>query len=205
LHAVGQAGELSKKDEPEAQAFAAADAAEPALENRGHALAVEAVAATDFAETAVAGIAVAGDDPAVPDNSATGTPYAFVLDERGWRTVNRINRRMNREIRHVPDQELYGEEDRWSLPGAARGDCEDYVLAKRSALIEAGVAPEALSIAIVETPRGESHAVLLLASDRGEYVLDSLSPWVSRWDRVNYRWRERQAQGGAFDWVTIPI
>ncbi|MFN7389144.1 transglutaminase-like cysteine peptidase [Brevundimonas sp.] len=69
----------------------------------------------------------------------------------------------------------------------------------------AGVPAEALSIAIVETRWGETHAVLLLASDRGEFVLDSLSPWVSRWDRVDYRWRERQARGGAFDWVNVAL
>jgi predicted transglutaminase-like cysteine proteinase len=67
------------------------------------------------------------------------------------------------------------------------------------------VPAEALSIAIVETRWGETHAVLLLASDRGEFVLDSLSPWVSRWDRVDYRWRERQARGGAFDWVNVAL
>ncbi len=124
---------------------------------------------------------------------------------QGWRTVNHINRRLNREIRHVDDLDLHGEQDRWTLPVGSRGDCEDFVLAKRAALLDAGVPAEALSIAIVETRWGETHAVLLLASDRGEFVLDSLSPWVSRWDRVDYRWRERQARGGAFDWVNVAL
>ena len=79
------------------------------------------------------------------------------------------------------------------------------MLAKRAALIAEGVPAEALSIAIVETRWGESHAVLLLASDRGEFILDSLSPWVTRWDRVDYDWRERQLPGRPFDWVQVAV
>lgn len=129
----------------------------------------------------------------------------FDLDRAGWLLVNGINRRVNRAIRQIADDRLYGVADFWAVPAAGRGDCEDFVLAKREALISAGVPSEALSIAIVTTRWGESHAVLLLASDQGEYVLDSLSPWVSRWDRVDYSWRERQRPGQPFDWVEATI
>lgn len=134
-----------------------------------------------------------------------GAAKVFELDRAGWRIVNAVNRRVNRSIRQVSDDRLYGVEDFWAVPDGGRGDCEDFVLAKRQALISEGVPAEALSIAIVETRWGETHAVLLLASDRGEYVLDNLSPWVSRWDRVNYTWRERQLPGKPFDWVTAAI
>lgn len=132
-------------------------------------------------------------------------PVAIVLDRAGWKLVNGVNRRINRSIRQTSDARLYGVEDFWDVPHAGRGDCEDFVLAKREALIAAGVAAESLSIAIVETRWGESHAVLLLASDRGEYVLDSLTPWVLRWDRVDYAWKTRQRPGHPFDWVTAAI
>jgi predicted transglutaminase-like cysteine proteinase len=183
------------------EALAADDSAVPALEAAAEPLGLDAPAAVDFAS-----VAVAGEAPP----AAIGAPVepflvGLVLDREGWRMINRINRRLNREIRHVEDRDLHGQDDRWSLPVQARGDCEDFVLAKRAALIDAGVAAEALSIAIAETPRGEVHAVLLVATDRGEFVLDSLSPWVSRWDRVNYRWRERQVQGGSFDWVSVAL
>jgi predicted transglutaminase-like cysteine proteinase len=135
------------------------------------------------------------------------TAQEFSLDRAGWRLVNGINRRVNRQIRRSADANTYGEEDYWAVPQSqsARGDCEDFVLAKRRALIDAGVPAAALSIAIVETRWGESHAVLLLASDRGEFILDSLSPWVTRWDRVDYAWRERQLPGRPFDWVQVAI
>lgn len=130
----------------------------------------------------------------------------YVLDQDGWRLANGINRRINRAIRHVDDDRLYGVADYWARPeDSGRGDCEDFVLAKRAALIQAGVPATALSIAIVVTRWGESHAVLLLASDAGEYVLDSLNPWIARWDRVDYRWRERQRAGRPFDWVMAGV
>ena len=185
-------------------AIAAEDAARPAVEAAGDPIVAEAVAATDFAATAAAGETA----PLVPSAASADLSDAgvtFSLDRQGWRLVNGVNRRLNRAIRHVEDRVRYGQEDRWTLPVDAEGDCEDYVLAKRAALIEAGVPAQALSIAIVETTWGETHAVLLLASDRGEYVLDSLSPWVSRWDRVDYRWRERQARGATFDWVSVDL
>lgn len=136
----------------------------------------------------------------------TATLPLYTLDEDGWRLVNSINRRINRAVRHVSDDRLYGVADYWARAAeGGRGDCEDYVLAKRAALIEAGVPAQALSIAIVQTRWGESHAVLLLASDEGEFVLDSLSPWIARWDRVDYRWRERQRRGHPFDWVMAAV
>jgi predicted transglutaminase-like cysteine proteinase len=188
----------------------------------------QALAALDPAGTAFSAFAASAADPTPPVAAASapdtvagkadaeveakvevgaGPPVVYSLDREGWRLVSRVNRRLNREIRQVSDARLYGVDDFWARPQAqeAQGDCEDYVLAKRAALIAEGVPAAALSIAIVETRWGESHAVLLLASDRGEFVLDSLSPWVTRWDRVDYRWRERQQPGRPFDWVRIAV
>jgi predicted transglutaminase-like cysteine proteinase len=133
------------------------------------------------------------------------TEALFPLDRENWALLNRVNRSVNRSIRQASDQSVFGQADYWQAPtrAGAYGDCEDYVLAKRQALIAAGVPAAALSIAIVETRWGESHAVLLVAGNTGEVVLDSLSSWISRWDRVDYTWRERQAPGQVFEWVTI--
>ncbi len=181
------------------EAVSAETAGTVALEVAGAALSADAAAAGEFVSEAPS--ASSAPDPATP------APAPFSLDRDAWRMVNGVNRRLNRDIRRASDASLYGREDHWTAPTGkqAQGDCEDYVLAKRADLIASGVPAEALSIAIVETPWGESHAVLLLASDRGEYVLDSLSPWISRWDRVNYRWRERQAPGRSFDWVSVAL
>jgi predicted transglutaminase-like cysteine proteinase len=119
-----------------------------------------------------------------------------------------VNVRINRQIRYVSDdRRLYGEDDYWTLPldagGPAAGDCKDYVLEKRQALIAAGVPAEDLSIAIVQTPWGATHAVLLVSTERGEMVLDSLSSAVKPWRKTGYTWLERQAPGKQFSWVTV--
>lgn len=116
-----------------------------------------------------------------------------------------VNRRINRSIRRASDIDAFGRDDLWLAPTGPRatGDCEDYVLAKRRALIDLGIAPGALSIAIVRTRRGESHAVLLVATPQGEQVLDNLSPWVLRWNDAPYEWRERQMPGQPLSWVRI--
>jgi predicted transglutaminase-like cysteine proteinase len=121
------------------------------------------------------------------------------------RDLETINRRVNRSIRRASDLESQGVVDLWSAPSGqgAGGDCEDYALAKRRALIAQGVDPDLMSLAIVRTRRGETHAVLLVATAQGEYVLDNLSPWVVRWDRAPYEWIERQAPGATLDWVLI--
>jgi len=155
--------------------------------------------------------AASADDLTVSRADAPGAQTAdngaatLVLDAGAWALLNRVNRSVNRRIRNASDIANYGKADYWQAPSGnnARGDCEDYVLAKREALIASGVPATALSIAIVETRWGESHAVLLVSGDSGEVVLDNLSAWISRWDRTDYTWRERQAPGSVFEWVSV--
>jgi predicted transglutaminase-like cysteine proteinase len=120
-----------------------------------------------------------------------------------WPLLTSTNDRINRAISERTDQEIYGVSEYWALPlesGLTAGDCEDYALEKRHALIAAGVPSEALSIAVVTTVRGDTHAVLLVATDHGEYVLDNLSAWVVPWTQAGYTWRERQVAGSPSRW-----
>lgn len=204
-------------------AAAATDAASQAL--AVDAVAVEptpmddgmAMAAGDVAQVAVAQVAVAAlmDTDAVSAADAASdvvavapakaADFAVAMDKATWKQVRTLNRDVNRRIRHQSDAKTHGSLDRWTVPTArgARGDCEDYVLAKRRALVAVGVPGTALSIALVRTRWGEEHAVLLLATHEGEFVLDNLTPWISRWDQVDYEWRQRQAPGRTFDWVSM--
>lgn len=174
-----------------------------------------AISAEDMAPTAVAVVAVDEDgavaaaDMAVDAAAVIPAPVvervALPMNDAVWKQVRAVNRQVNRAIRHQADQKTYGAEDRWIVPenGRGRGDCEDYVLTKRRALIAGGVPATALSIALVRTAWGEDHAVLLIATDEGDFVLDNLSPWISRWDQVDYEWLRRQAPGRVFDWVDM--
>jgi predicted transglutaminase-like cysteine proteinase len=135
--------------------------------------------------------------PIVPNAVA---PEAFT----DMRTLRTVNSQINRSIRRASDRQTFGREDFWAVPedGATSGDCEDYVLAKRHALVAAGVPSAALSIALVRTRQGEMHAVLLVATENGEVVLDNLSPWVLPWAEAPYAWLDRQAAGTG-KWVRV--
>lgn len=135
---------------------------------------------------------------------ADWTPPRFVTD-LGPQRLNEINRNINRAIRPANDMRAFGRAEYWTIPQGmgALGDCEDYVLAKRQALIDAGAPIESLSIAVVRTHRNELHTVLLVATPEGEVVLDNLSPWIVSWREAPYRWQQRQAPGSALTWVTV--
>lgn len=86
--------------------------------------------------------------------------------------LKQVNVHVNRSIRPKVDTA-----DLWNL-NPTEGDCEDYVLTKRSMLIRNGVSAGSLRIAYTHTRRGEPHAVLVVKTSQGDYVLDNLSNTV---------------------------
>ena len=52
---------------------------------------------------------------------------------------------------------------------------------------------------------GKCHAVLIVGTDQGDYVLDNLSPWIKGWQEVNYTWIERQVPGKPLRWANVTI
>lgn len=143
---------------------------------------------------------VASDPEGAADASTTVTMTADL-----WALVRGVNQQVNRSIRAVSDTANYGQADYWALQSGRdqSGDCEDYAMTKRHHLIEAGVPSDALTFAIVRTSWGELHAVLILATDEGDMVLDNLTPWIVRWDKTSYRWIERQMPGHPLEWRSI--
>ncbi|WP_421740073.1 transglutaminase-like cysteine peptidase [Caulobacter sp.] len=153
---------------------------------------------------------VEGSTTAALVRATSDTDAQIQLDRETMALLTKVNKSINRAIQFDDDRTAWGASDYWTLPleqGKRYGDCEDYVLEKRRSLIAKGLSPKALSIALVLTPAGEGHAVLLVATDRGEYVLDNLSAWVTPWSATGYRWLERQAPGGdpmAWVWISAP-
>jgi len=132
--------------------------------------------------------------------------YRLHYDLATQTTVGLVNRKVNRSTRRMPDWELYHVNDYWTAAGEgadARGDCEDLALEKRRELIDAGISAKALSIALAQTPEGEDHAVLIVATDSGDIVLDNLTDKISPWDATQYRWLARQEAASPLDWVAI--
>ncbi len=96
----------------------------------------------------------------------------------GRARLEEANRAVNIAIRYVSDYAQHGEADRWSAPLAsfatAKGDCEDYAIAKYVALSEAGVARENLRLVLVrDRAVRQDHAVLAARLDDRWLILDN--------------------------------
>jgi predicted transglutaminase-like cysteine proteinase len=98
-------------------------------------------------------------------------------------TLKRVNSHVNRTIK--PRYDAAGA-DVWNA-NATSGDCEDYVLAKRKALIKAGIPASSLRIAYVKTRKGEGHAILVVKTNGKDLVLDNLTATVKPLSQTGYR------------------
>jgi predicted transglutaminase-like cysteine proteinase len=98
-------------------------------------------------------------------------------------TLKRVNTHVNRTIK--PRYDAAGA-DVWNA-NATSGDCEDYVLAKRKALIKAGIPASSLRIAYVKTRKGEGHAILVVKTNGKDLVLDNLTATVKPLSQTGYR------------------
>lgn len=101
-----------------------------------------------------------------------------------FRVMNKIkyvNQTVNREI--TPQNDVGS--DKWTL-NASVGDCEEYVLAKRSKLAKSGIPYGALRIATATTKDGIGHAVLIVRTNKGDFILDNLTNAITTWDKVEH-------------------
>lgn len=124
------------------------------------------------------------------------------LTEAKWKTLLKVNYTANSTIEPLTDQEIYGVEERWVLPTTV-GDCEDYVLLKQKMLIQRGFSPSDLLITVVLQPNGDGHAVLIVRTDRGDFVLDNMRNKVLLWSDTEYTFLKRQSSTNAGQWVKI--
>jgi len=115
--------------------------------------------------------------------------------------LQQVNTHVNSTITEVSDLELYGREDVWALPVNGKGDCEDFALLKRTLLVQKGWPASALRVAAVHTPEGEAHAVLSVATDKGNLVLDNKVPTVRPEAATGYTFLSRQSGVKPGRWV----
>jgi predicted transglutaminase-like cysteine proteinase len=113
-----------------------------------------------------------------------------VKSKSGRAQLDEANRSVNAAIRFVADFTQHGEADRWTAPLAtfatAKGDCEDYAIAKYVALRDAGFPIDDLRVVLVrDRIRRQDHAVLaarldgrwlILDNQRSELIEDSRMP-----------------------------
>lgn len=174
---------------PQAQTFASLPSSSPVAERLGRAKPVSAW--FDFCERHPAECEV-----------AAGEPRSVELKAETWRTIVSVNRRVNRDIKPMTDMAHWSVVDRWDFPDDGRGDCEDYQLLKRRALVEAGLPRRALRMTVVIDEIGEGHAVLMVRTDRGDFILDNKTNAVLPWHQTGYTFVKREGQDSKA-WVAL--
>ncbi|GJE72750.1 transglutaminase-like cysteine peptidase [Methylorubrum podarium] len=129
-------------------------------------------------------------------------PASITLTPALWQTINAVNRRINRAVEAVTDQDHWRAADRWDLAEDGRGDCEDFQLLKRRLLVEAGLPRRAMRMTVVIDEKGEGHAVLTILTNRGDLVLDNKTNAVLPWRQTGYTFVKRESQE-AVGWMAL--
>jgi predicted transglutaminase-like cysteine proteinase len=136
-----------------------------------------------------------------PDNPAIvhDVPQAEAM-------LRRVNEFVNARVAQKTDQQVYGRDEVWQRSGVGRraaGDCEDIAIEKRYQLIASGFPPAQLYFAVVYERQVGLHAVLVARVGDGDYVLDSRSPYVKRWDRTSYTFVSIQSRTEPMQWHAL--
>jgi predicted transglutaminase-like cysteine proteinase len=173
----------------EAQTLASLPSPSPAIEKNGGARPVAAW--VDFCRRHPSECAV-----------DTSEPQTIAMTPDVWRTILSTNRRVNARIKPKTDMEHWGVVDRWDLPDDGYGDCEDYQLLKRKLLAERGLPRRAMRMTVVIDDLGEGHAVLMIRTDRGDYILDNKTSAVLPWRDTGYTYVKREGQDSTA-WVSL--
>lgn len=139
-----------------------------------------------------------------PDECAVdpSEPAKVEVTQETWRTIMAVNRRVNARIKPMTDKSHWGVVDRWDLAEDGQGDCEDYQLLKRKLLVERGLPRRAMRMTVVIDELNEGHAVLMIRTDRGDYILDNKTNAVLPWEQTGYVFVKREGQD-SMAWVSL--
>lgn len=90
--------------------------------------------------------------------------------------ADKVNRYVN-DVNYINDSKNWGQSDYWATPAeflSRGGDCEDFAIAKYTALRALGVPENRMRVAIVhDNVKNIPHAVLVVYTDEGTVVLDN--------------------------------
>lgn len=115
-----------------------------------------------------------------------------------WPLIVNTQLTVNREAKYCLDRDQYGHTDFWAILGEDKlGDCEDVALTKREILGQE-LPHEALRLATCWVKNEGYHAVLIVVTDRGDYVLDNREKWPVPWEWPKYKWHKMQDHLGVW-------
>jgi predicted transglutaminase-like cysteine proteinase len=129
-------------------------------------------------------------------------PATIKLTVEVWNAIRAVNSRVNASVIPITDYDQWGVLDRWDLPTTGYGDCEDMQLLKRKLLAERGLPRRTMRMTVVIDDQGDGHAVLMLRTDRGDFVLDNKTDAILPWDRTAYVFSKREGHDGTA-WVSL--
>jgi len=119
-----------------------------------------------------------------------------------WDVLVKTNLRVNRSIKAISDQEHWGVGDIWDYPADGSGDCEDFQLLKRKLLVGQGLPRQALRMTVVLDEDNMGHAVLMVRTDAGEFILDNKRDAILSPSRTGYLYVKREGDTGTA-WVPL--
>lgn len=134
----------------------------------------------------------------------TGRILSF---EEVWERVEYADQFVNSSLQPVTDQAQYGVIERWEMPLTKKltnaGDCEDYALEKRQLLQELGIPRSSLFFAVGHHRSTSRHAVLVVSTDKGDFILDNMTSDILHWKKSRYKWIKRQSGHRPNLWMNI--
>jgi len=111
-----------------------------------------------------------------------------------YRLAERINSDVNARVTYKSDLEQFDTPEFWVKAGQY-GDCEDYALAKREALLQAGWPKDKLGLCACYTQLGEGHCVLWVETDKGSFILDNNYAFPVKPSELPYKWESMLCDG----------
>jgi predicted transglutaminase-like cysteine proteinase len=129
-------------------------------------------------------------------------PATIELAAKDWQTLNRVNQQVNAAIKAKTDKDHWGVEDIWDFAEDGYGDCEDYQLVKRRRLVEVGFPRRALRMTVVIDEEGAGHAVMMVRTTRGDFILDNKRNAILPWHKTGYVYIKREGDEGSA-WASL--
>jgi predicted transglutaminase-like cysteine proteinase len=124
------------------------------------------------------------------------------LNAENSELLKRINHSVNATIAPAPKSYGADLEDGWTIAPAA-GDCNDYAVTKRHELLQSGLPAKALRLSVVKTASGIGHLVLVVATTKGDIVMDNLTEAIRPWQSTDYNWLKIQSAADARFWYEV--
>ncbi|MDF0543251.1 transglutaminase-like cysteine peptidase [Sphingobium sp. H39-3-25] len=143
-------------------------------------------------------------------DDAAPQPAAYIAAGAGlpltFQTLKDINKEVNHNAIQRTDIDQMGIDEFWRRPINYQhpvGDCEDLAIEKRMRLVERGFPASRLFYAVTFRASIGLHTILVARLDDGDYVLDSMSPHVLRWNETGYVWLRQQSTEDPLLWMRV--